>query len=80
MEHGFMLAAVGWQADVPRHAEADDERDLLTLEAPVAEGVTGLVGCEIVVDASTDLHSLGSRHGSLRLASNDDFHRRLRWP
>ena len=62
MEHGFMLAAVGWQADVPRHAEADDERDLLTLEAPVAEGVTGLVGCEIVVDASTDLHSLGSRY------------------
>ena len=60
MERGFTLAAVGWQADVPRHG--DEERNLLTLDVPILEGVTGPVACEIVVDAPTDLHSLGSRY------------------
>ncbi len=60
MEHGFAIAAVGWQADVPPHGPEDP--DLLTLDVPVLSGVTGPVACEIVVDERTDLHSLGSRY------------------
>lgn len=60
MERGFTIASVGWQADVPLHG--DDERNLLTLDVPVLEGVTGPVACEIIVDAPTRLHSLGSRY------------------
>lgn len=60
MEQGYSFAAVGWQADVPEYGSED--RDLLTLDVPSIEGVTGPVACEIVVDAPTDLHSLGSRY------------------
>ncbi|MDA0333908.1 MAG: alpha/beta hydrolase domain-containing protein [bacterium] len=60
MEHGFTMAAVGWQEDVPLHG--DQERNLLTLDVPILAGVTGPVACEIVVDAPTQLHSLGSRY------------------
>jgi hypothetical protein len=60
MERGYAIAAVGWQADVPPHGP--DDADLMTLDVPVVEGVTGLVVCEIVVDELTDLHSLGSRY------------------
>lgn len=40
MRHGYTVAWVGWQADVPR------VDGLMALEAPVARGVTGLVRCE----------------------------------
>lgn len=59
MRQGYTIAACGWQADVP--SEAEGATNLMTLDAPVAD-VTGLVSCEIVVDAETDLHSLGSRY------------------
>lgn len=59
MRQGYTIAACGWQADVP--SEAEGATNLMTLDAPVAD-VTGPVSCEIVVDAETDLHSLGSRY------------------
>ena len=59
MRQGYTLAACGWQADVP--SESDGATNLMTLDAPVVD-VTGPVSCEIVVDAETDLHSLGSRY------------------
>ena len=59
MRQGYTLAACGWQADVP--PEAEGAVNLMTLDAPVVD-VTGPVSCEIVVDAETDLHSLGSRY------------------
>jgi hypothetical protein len=59
LREGYTIAACGWQADVPPHAE--DTPHLLTLDAPKVD-VTGPVSCEIVVDAKTDLHSLGSRY------------------
>ena len=40
MRHGYTVAWVGWQPDVPR------EDGLMVLDAPVARGVTGLVRCE----------------------------------
>ena len=60
LELGYVVAACAWQADVPPEAEADF--DLLTLDAPVATGVEGPVGCEILVDELTRIHSLGSRY------------------
>lgn len=59
MRQGYTIAACGWQADVP--SEAEGATNLMTLGAPVVD-VTGPVSCEIVVDAKTDLHSLGSRY------------------
>ncbi len=59
MRQGYTIAACGWQADVP--PEAEGATNLMTLDAPVVD-VTGPVSCEIVVDAETDLHSLGSRY------------------
>ncbi len=59
MRQGYTIAACGWQADVP--SEAEGATNLMTLDAPVVD-VTGPVSCEIVVDAKTDLHSLGSRY------------------
>ena len=59
MRQGYTIAACGWQADVP--SEAEGATNLMTLDAPVVD-VTGPVSCEIVVDAETDLHSLGSRY------------------
>ena len=40
MRHGYTVAWVGWQPDVPR------VDGLMVLDAPVARGVTGLVRCE----------------------------------
>ena len=59
MRQGYTIAACGWQADVP--PEAEGATNLMTLDAPVVD-VTGPVSCEILVDAETDLHSLGSRY------------------
>lgn len=60
LELGFRVAAVAWQADVP--PDAADDHDLMVLDVPAAEGITGPVACEILVDAPTQLHSLGSRY------------------
>ena len=59
MRQGYTIAACGWQADVP--SEAEGATNLMTLDAPVVD-ITGPVSCEILVDAETDLHSLGSRY------------------
>jgi len=40
MRHGYTIAWVGWQPDVPR------VDGLMALDAPAARGVTGLVRCE----------------------------------
>jgi len=40
MRHGYTVAWVGWQADVPR------VDGLMALDAPVARGITGPVRCE----------------------------------
>lgn len=64
MEQGYTVAACAWQADVP--PRAPDAPDLMTLDVPVptdgGRPITGPVGCEILVDEPTDLHSLGSRY------------------
>lgn len=60
LELGYTVAACGWQADVP--LEAEDNLHLLTLDAPVIRGITGPVGCEVLVDERVVIHSLGSRY------------------
>ncbi|MBK34731.1 MAG: hypothetical protein CME26_04265 [Gemmatimonadetes bacterium] len=60
LEQGYTMATVGWQADVPKNG--GDQVNLLTLDVPVIEDVTGPVACEIITDEPTDLHSLGSRY------------------
>ncbi|MGH7341457.1 MAG: alpha/beta hydrolase domain-containing protein, partial [Candidatus Rokuibacteriota bacterium] len=40
LRHGYTVAWVGWQADVPRMD------DLMALDAPIARGVQGAVRCE----------------------------------
>ena len=60
LELGYTVAACAWQADVP--PEAEDNPDLITLDAPVAAGKTGPVSCEILVDERVQIHSLGSRY------------------
>jgi hypothetical protein len=59
MQQGYTVAACGWQADVP--PEAPDNPHLLTLNVPTINA-TGPVSCEILVDETTQIHSLGSRY------------------
>lgn len=60
LEAGYVVAACAWQADVP--PEFEEDVDLLTLDAPLAQGIEGPLGCEILVDEPTRIHSLGSRY------------------
>ena len=64
LKQGYTIAACAWQADVPPNTPEDEH--LMTFDVPVAirEGrtITGLAGCEILVDESCELHSLGSRY------------------
>ena len=64
LEQGYTIGACAWQADVP--PSAPDAPDLMTLDVPVpthgGHPITGPVGCEILVDGPTELHSLGSRY------------------
>ena len=64
LDAGYTVAACAWQADVP--PQTPDDKHLMTLDVPVAraaEGpLTGPVGCEILVDAAVEIHSLGSRY------------------
>jgi len=55
MEQGYTLVWLGWEFDVP------PGRDALRLYAPVAQGITGLVRAEIVVDHREIRRSLGDR-------------------
>jgi len=41
MRHGYTIAWVGWQTDVPRHD------GLMALDAPRAQGVAGFLRCEM---------------------------------
>jgi hypothetical protein len=56
MEQGYTLVWLGWEFDVPPGSEA------LRLYAPVAQGITGLVRSEIVVDHKETRRSLGDRY------------------
>ncbi|MDA0745427.1 MAG: alpha/beta hydrolase domain-containing protein [bacterium] len=75
MNEGYTVACCGWQVDVP--PEAPDNPDLMTLDVPIAtqnkNPILGIVRSEIVVDAPTHTHSLGSRyHHAYEVANSDD--------
>ncbi len=56
MRHGWTVAWIGWQPDVPR-------RDgLMALEVPAARGVTGLVRCEFRTNARVDTLPMADRY------------------
>jgi hypothetical protein len=56
MRHGYTVAWVGWQHDVPR-------RDgLMALDAPRARGVTGFVRCELRPNARVATLPLADRY------------------
>jgi hypothetical protein len=56
MRHGYTVAWVGWQPDVPR-------RDgLMALDAPVARGVTGRLRCEWRPNLPADVLPLADRY------------------
>lgn len=56
MRHGYTVAWVGWQADVPR-------RDgLMALEAPRAQGVTGSIRCQLRPNVRVDTLPLADRY------------------
>jgi hypothetical protein len=56
MRHGFTVAWVGWQADVPR------QDGLMALTVPRAPGVTGLVRCEFRPNERTPVLPLADRY------------------
>jgi hypothetical protein len=56
MRHGFTVAWVGWQPDVPR------QDGLMALTVPRAPGVTGLVRCEFRPNQPTDVLPLADRY------------------
>ena len=56
MRHGYTLAWVGWQADVPR-------RDgLMALDVPRARGVSGVIRCEMRPNKRVDTLPLADRY------------------
>jgi hypothetical protein len=56
MRHGYTVAWVGWQHDVPR-------RDgLMVLDAPRAHGVTGFVRCELRPNSRLETLPLADRY------------------
>ncbi len=76
LESGYVVAACAWQADVP--AEFAEDVDLLTLDTPIAQGIEGPVGCEILVDEPTQTHSLGSRyHRPYEVAASSEVQAQL---
>lgn len=54
-EAGYTLVWIGWEFDVP------DRPGMLRLNAPVIQGLTGLVRSEVVVDRRATSASLGDR-------------------
>lgn len=56
MRHGYTLAWIGWQSDVPR-------RDgLLALDAPRARGISGYIRCEMRPNQPVDILPLADRY------------------
>lgn len=56
MRHGYTVAWVGWQPDVPR-------RDgLMALDPPRAKGVTGFIRCQLRPNSRVDTLPLGDRY------------------
>ncbi|MBI1734698.1 MAG: hypothetical protein HYR51_05930 [Candidatus Rokubacteria bacterium] len=56
MRHGWTVAWVGWQHDVPR-------RDgMMAMTAPVARGVTGVARCEFRPNFGTDVLPMADRY------------------
>lgn len=72
MRHGYTLAWVGWQIDVPR-------RDgLMGLEVPRAEGIIGTIRCELRPNARADRLALADRgHIPNAVADLNDAEARL---
>jgi hypothetical protein len=66
MEQGYTLVWLGWEFDVPPGSDA------LRLYAPVAQGITGLVRSEIIVDQQATRQSLGDRSQLAYAAMNPD--------
>jgi hypothetical protein len=56
MRHGYTVAWIGWQHDVPR-------RDgLMVLDAPRARGVTGFIRCELQPNSAAEVLPLADRY------------------
>jgi hypothetical protein len=67
MRHGWTVAWIGWQHDVPR------QDGLMALSVPSARGVTGLVRCEFRPNLRVDVLPLADRyHVPYRTADVDD--------
>ncbi len=66
LEKGYTLVWLGWQFDVAR------QPGILRLYTPPAQGVTGLVRCEIVVDKAETRASLADRDHIPYPAANPD--------
>jgi hypothetical protein len=66
MEQGYTLVWLGWEFDVPPGP------GMLRLYAPVAQGITGLVRSEIIVDHKAMRQSLGDRSQLAYPAMNPD--------
>ena len=56
MRHGWTVAWIGWQHDVPR------QDGLMALDVPVARGITGLVRCEFRPNASVETLPMADRY------------------
>jgi hypothetical protein len=56
MRHGYTVAWVGWQTDVPR------QDGLMALDVPRARGVTGFIRCELRPNTRTDTLPLADRY------------------
>ncbi|HSE92696.1 MAG TPA: alpha/beta hydrolase domain-containing protein [Methylomirabilota bacterium] len=56
MRHGWSVAWVGWQPDVPR------QDGLMALDVPAARGVTGLVRCEFRTNARVETLPMADRY------------------
>jgi len=56
MRHGYTVAWVGWQADVPR------QDGLMALDVPAAQGVQGQVRCQRRPNERTDTLPLADRY------------------
>lgn len=56
MHHGYCVAWIGWQPDVPR------QDGLMLLDAPCAQGVTGFIRCERRPNTHVDILPLADRY------------------
>jgi hypothetical protein len=56
MRHGWTVAWIGWQHDVPR------QDGMMALDVPRAHGVSGLVRCEFRPNAPVDVLPLADRY------------------